>query len=117
MSLITSAEHAYAIAIADIKKAAKVIQLGVLPTLEKLHADAPLIEGITQVVSPQAANIERVGDALLGTAIKALEDASTAAGSGGLNITLDAALVSDIRSIIAAVKSQAAPLVAAIPTK
>jgi hypothetical protein len=41
-------------------------------------------------VSPQAANIERAGFAVLGVVIKAIEDAGAAAAANGLNVTLDA---------------------------
>lgn len=41
MSLITSSEHAYAVAIGDIKKSGKVLIGTVLPILTKLQADAP----------------------------------------------------------------------------
>jgi hypothetical protein len=36
--------------------------------------------------------------------IKAIDDAGTAAGASGLNVSLDAQLVADIKSIVAAVK-------------
>jgi len=44
--------------------------------------------------------------------IKAIDDAGTAAGANGLNVTLDAQLVADIKSIASAVKA-AVPAVAA----
>ena len=67
---------------------------------------------MTALVSPRAANIERVGFAVLGVVIKAIEDAGAAAGANGLNVILDAQLVADIKSIASAVKS-AMPAVAA----
>jgi hypothetical protein len=67
------------------------------------------------LVSPQAANIERVGFAVLGVVIKAIDDAGSAAGANGLNVTLDAQLVADIKSIALTVKG-AVP-VAAVPSK
>jgi hypothetical protein len=73
---------------------------------------ASTIEAVTTLVSPQAANIERVGFAVLGVVIKALDDAGTAAGANGLNVSLDAQLVADIKSIAGTVKS-AAPVSAA----
>ena len=75
-------------------------------------AEAPTIEAVTALVSPDAANIERVGFAVLGVVIKALDDAGTAAGANGLNVNLDAQLVADIKSIASTVKS-AAPVTAA----
>lgn len=110
MSLISSLEHAYATAAQAIVNEAKVISSKVLPALQKAEVEAPTIEAITALVSPAAANIERTGFAVLGTVIKAIEDAGTAATAGGLSISLDAALVADIKAIMPAVKS-AAPAV------
>ena len=107
MSLITTLEHAYAVAIGDLKKAGKIIEGAVLPILQAAHAEAPTIEAVTQLVSPQLANLERTGDALLGVVIKAVEDAGAAAGAGGLSVSLDAALVADIKAIIPTVKASA----------
>jgi hypothetical protein len=44
--------------------------------------------------------------------IKAIDDAGTAAGASGLNITLDTQLIADIKSIASAVKG-AVPVAAA----
>jgi len=59
---------------------------------------------VTALVDPQEANIERAGFAVLGVVIKAIEDAGAAAGANGLNVTLDAQLVADIKAIAPAVK-------------
>lgn len=105
--LITDIAHAYSIAVSDLKKAGQFIEGKVLPVLQKLEAEAPTIEAVTALVSPSLANIERVGEALLGAAIKAIEDAATAAASGGLSVSLDAQLVADIKAIIPTVKAAA----------
>ena len=115
MHLLNSVEHALASAASDVVKVAKFVEQSVLPVLKKAQADAPTIEAVTALISPQAANIERVGFAVLGLVIKAIDDAGAVAGSNGLNITLDAALVADIKSIASVVKG-AAP-VAAAPSK
>ena len=52
---------------------------------------------------PQAANTERVGFAVLGVAIKAIDDAGVVASASGLNISLDAQFVADINSIASTV--------------
>ena len=104
--LITDIAHAYSIAVSDLKKAGQFIEGKVLPVLQKLEAEAT-IEGVAALVSPSLANIERVGEALLGAAIKAIEDAATAAASGGLSVSLDAQLVADIKAIIPTVKAAA----------
>ena len=107
MSLILTLEHAYAASISELKKAAKVIQGPVLAVLEAAHAEAPTIEAVTGLVSPQLENLERTGDALLGAAIKAIDDAEAAGEAGGLSISLDSALVADIKAIIPLVKANA----------
>jgi hypothetical protein len=114
-ALLSSIEHTLASAASDVVKVAKFVEQKVLPALKQAQAEAPTIEAVTSLVSPQAANIERVGFAVLGLVIKAIDDAGTAAGANGLNVTLDAQLVADIKSISSAVKS-AAP-VAAAPSK
>jgi hypothetical protein len=48
--------------------------------------------------------------------IKAIDNAGTAVGSNGLNVTLDAQLVADIKSITSVVKG-AVPAVAAAASK
>jgi hypothetical protein len=112
MNLITTVEHAFATAAKDVVAAAKFVQAHVLPVLQKAKADEGTIEAITGLVSPAAVNIERAAFAVLGTIIKAIEDGGQAASAGGLNVQLDANLVADIKSIIPAVRAQAAPLMA-----
>src|SRR5215813_9487972 len=103
-ALLNSIEHALASAASHLIKVAKFVEQSVLAVLKKAQADAPTIEAVTTLVSPQAANIERVGFAVLGLVIKAIDDAGTAAGANGLNVTLDAQLVADIKSIAPVVK-------------
>jgi len=110
MNLITTAEHAFATAAKDLVSAAKFVQSHVLPVLEKAGSQAATIEAITGLVSPAAVNVERVAFAALGSIIKTIQDAGQAAAGGGLNIQLDAALVADIKSIIPAVRNQAAAM-------
>jgi hypothetical protein len=103
-ALISSIEHSLAVAASDTVKAAKFVETSVLPVLKKAQADQSTIEAITSLVSPQAANIERAGFAVLGVIIKALDDANAAAGANGLSVTLDAQLVADVKAIASAVK-------------
>jgi hypothetical protein len=77
--LITSVEHALATAASDVVKVAKFVETAVLPALKTAQANQSTIEAITSLVSPQAANIERAGFAVLGVVIKAIDDAGTAA--------------------------------------
>ena len=111
MSLIKTLGHAFAIVASDAVKAARTIETTVIPALKKANADAPTIEAITSLVSPQAAAIERTAFAVLGKALEANDAAVTAVGAGGLNITLDEALVADLKAIAPALTLQAAAAV------
>ena len=115
--LIVSVEHALATAASDVVKVAKFVETSVLPALKTAQANQSTIESITSLVSPQAANIERAGFAVLGVVINALDAAGAAAGANGLNVTLDAQLVADIKAIAAAVKGAMSPAVTAAPAK
>ncbi len=108
MFLLSTFEHAFATAATDVVKIAKFVESKVLPELRKANASAATLESVTALVSPQAANIERVGFGILGLAIKAIQDAEAAVGAGGVNLTLDASLVADIKSLIPAIQSQSA---------
>jgi len=109
-TIITSVEHAFAAAAKDIVTGAKFVATGILPILQKAQVAAPTIEAITNLVSPAAANIERVAYAGLGVIIKAIDDAGSAATGGGLNVSLDAQLVADIKSLIPTIKAAAQPV-------
>jgi hypothetical protein len=54
-----------AVAASDTVKVAKFVDTKVVQVLKQAQADAPTIEAVTALVSPQAANIERVGFAVL----------------------------------------------------
>jgi len=108
MSLITTVDHAYAAAAKDVVSAATFVQSKVIPALQKANAQAATIEAVTGLVSPAAANVERAAFAVLGAVIKAVEAAGSAVTAGGLNVQLDATLVSDVKAIVPAVKTQAA---------
>ena len=108
MFLLSSLGHAFATAANDVVKVARFVESKVLPELQKASANAATIQAITGLVSPQAANIERIGFGLLGLVIKAVQDADAAGNAGGINLALDAAFIADIKAIIPAVKAQAA---------
>jgi hypothetical protein len=114
-ALITSVEHALAVAAQDVVKTAKFVETSVLPVLKTAQANQSTIESITSLVSPQAANIERAGFAVLGVVINALDAAGAAGAANGLNVTLDAQLVADIKAIASAVKGALG--VTAVPAK
>lgn len=107
MSFIKSLEHAFAVVASDTVKAAKVVETQVVPALKKVNADQTTIEAVTGAVSPQAAAIERTAFAVLGKALAANDAAVIAAGSAGLNVTLDESLVADLKAIATSLKPQA----------
>src|SRR5690242_14194038 len=92
---IQSMEHAFAAAASKLVSVAKFVTNEVLPALKKVQGSEQAVEAVTGLVSPSAANVERVAFAVLGAVIKAMEDAGAAVGAGGISVTLDAALVAD----------------------
>jgi hypothetical protein len=58
-ALITSVEHALAVAASDTVKVAKFVETSVLPVLKSAQANESTIEAVTSLVSPQPANTER----------------------------------------------------------
>lgn len=109
--LFTNVEHVLATAASDVVKAAHFVEDKVLPVLEKAEASAGTVEAVTALVSPQAANIERAAFALLGVVIKALDAAYEATEAGGVNVTLDASLVADVKAVAGALKAAMPSLV------
>ena len=114
-ALITSVEHALAVAASDVVKVARFVETSLLPALKTAKAEESTIEAVTSLVSPQAANIERAAFAVLGVVINALDAAGAAAGANGLNVSLDGQLIADIKATAAAVKG--AVSVTATPAK
>jgi hypothetical protein len=106
-NLITTLEHAYAKAAQDLVIAEKYVTGKILPILKKAATEESTVESITALVDPAAVNIERVAFAVLGLAIKTIDDAGTALGAGALNVPFEAALVADIKAIMASVKGTA----------
>jgi len=80
-ALLNSVEHALATAASDTVKVAKFVETSVLPVLKSAQANASTIEAVTSLVSPQVANIERAGFAVLGVVINAIDAAGAAAGA------------------------------------
>lgn len=107
MSLIKTLGHAFAVVASDAVKAARTIETTVVPALKKANADAPIIEAISGLVSPQAAAIERTAFAVLGKALEAHDAGLAAAGAGGLNLQLDEETIADLKAIAPMLKPQA----------
>lgn len=89
---------------ADVVKAAKYTVTEILPELKKLQADAPIIEGIAALAGPDASHAASVGVNLITWAINVVTAAQNADASKGLSVTLDASLVTAVKSVATAIK-------------
>jgi hypothetical protein len=73
----------------------------------KAEKAEPETEALTALYFPQAVELERGAFALLGVAAQAVADAGNAAEANGVDVTLDAQLVADIKVLIQAVEQYA----------
>jgi hypothetical protein len=101
--------HAFASALHDVH----VGLSWVAREIPKLQADAPTVEAITGLVSPQAATIERAAFAILGDVAAAVNAADQAALANGMDVKLDASTVQSVKNLIADLKPQ---LMIAVPS-
>jgi hypothetical protein len=92
--------HFFATVARDIVKGARAAA-SVMIKIE--HAE-PEIEAISALFFPGAVELERGAFALLGMAAQAVSEAGDTAAQNGLNIALDALLVSDIKSLIKSIE-------------
>ena len=95
--------HFFATVAGDIVKGARAVG----SVLGKVQGAEPVIEGITSVIYPEAVAIERGAFALLGMAAHAVTEAGDAASANGLNLTLDAQMVADIKALLPAFENYA----------
>jgi len=95
--------HFFATVAADIVKGARVVA-SVMIKAEKAEPES---EALTALYFPQAVELERGAFALLGVAAQAVSDAGNAAEANGVNVTLDAQLVADIKVLIQAIEQYA----------
>jgi hypothetical protein len=102
-ALITRVEHALAAAASDTVKVVKFVETSVLPVLKKAQADQSTIESATSLVRPSRRPTSNERDSR-SSAWSSTPSMPLAPGANGLNIALDANLVTDIRSIASAVK-------------
>jgi len=113
MNLITTFEHAYAVAAQDLSKAFRWVESKALPALQKVQASAAAVEAVTAAVDPAAVNIERMAYAALGCVIHALDDAGNV--TAATLVSSVQAIAADFKAIAPAVKAAAAPAVSSIP--
>ena len=95
--------HFFATVAADIVKGARVAA-SVLIKAEKAEPES---EALTALFFPQAVELERGAFALLGVAAQAVTDAGNAAEANGVNVTLDAQVVADVKALIRAIEQYA----------
>lgn len=110
----TSVEHFFASVVADTKKIAQFLvahQAQVAATAETAVA---VVSAINPAVGAVATLTERAGEALLGKAIAAIQDAGNAAAEKGVNLALDLQEVADIKSLIQSIE-QMKPGALAVP--
>jgi hypothetical protein len=94
------------------KKFVAFVKTDLDPALAKIQAEAPVIEAVTRVVCPQAAEIEDSAFYALGIMGQALDGITDATAANGINIKLDTDALAKIKSAVAAVKTlPAAPVV------
>lgn len=88
--------HFFATVAGDIVKGARAVG----SVMVKVGKAEPEVEAITSLFFPQAVALERGAFALLGMAAHVVSETGDAAAANGLNITLDAQLVADIKALI-----------------
>lgn len=92
--------HFFATMSSDIVKGARAVG----GAMAKAGSAEATVEGITALLFPQAVELERGAFALLGMAAQAVSATGAAAGANGINLTLDAQLVADIKALIPAIE-------------
>ena len=95
--------HFFATVAGDIVKGAKAVATVML----QAQKAEPEIEALSSLFFPQAVELERGAFALLGMAAQAVSETGDAVAANGINITLDAQLVADIKALIGAIEKYA----------
>lgn len=95
--------HFFAAVAGDIVKGARAVA----SVMVKVGKAEPEVEAITGLFFPEAVALERGAFALLGMAAHAVSEAGDVAAANGLNITLDAQFVADIKALIPAIEQYA----------
>jgi len=95
----------------DLLDVAKKVKLGLeaaegdaVKVAAFLEQNSTEITALASLAGPGASKVSQVGLALLNTAITAVKGAGDAASQNGLSVSLDAAAVADVKSVIAAIE-------------
>ena len=91
-----STGHAFASLFKDVVTVSKKVVIA----LGSLQNEAPVIESLTSLVSPQAAEVEQIAFGALGELLAAVQATETAAGANGVNVSFDASVVAEVRALI-----------------
>jgi hypothetical protein len=91
-----SAGHAFASLFKDVVTVSKKVVIA----LGSLQNEAPVIESLTSLVSPQAAAVEQIAFGALGELVAAVQSTETAASANGLNVTFDASVITEVKKLI-----------------
>jgi hypothetical protein len=94
---------------ADVVAAAKFTVTNVLPELVKIQANSSTIEAIASLAGPSASQAAIASMALLAWAVKTIQAANAAEIAGGINVTLDASLIANVKSVAALFPAPKAP--------
>ena len=92
-----SAGHAFASLVKDVVTVSKKV----ITALSGLQNEEKLIESLTSLVSPQAAAVEQIAFGALGALVAAVQATETAAAANGINVAFDAAVVAEVKKLIA----------------
>jgi len=94
--------------VASVGKKIKAFASAAGPVLAKIdhtiEANLPVIEGLTKLVSPQAAAIEDAAYNLFGQVVDAAQKGGAAAAQNGLSLSLDKDFVAAIQALIPAIE-------------
>jgi hypothetical protein len=103
--------------VSDLKKAGESVKAFILkiageaPTIvADVVADEQKLAPIIEQFVPGSAAAIALGNSLLDKVAQAVEDAGAAATTNGLMVSLDQAIINDIKAVIAAAKSAAKSL-------
>jgi hypothetical protein len=92
-----SAGHAFASLFKDVVTVSKKV----VSALGSLKNEETVIESLTSLVSPQAAAVEQIAFGALGELVAAVQAVEAASGANGVNVSFDASVVAEVRTLIA----------------
>jgi hypothetical protein len=91
-----NAGHAFA----SLFKEVVVVAKKVGGALQNVKNEAPVIEALTSLVSPQAAAVEQIAFGALGSVISVVHSVEDAATANGVDVRFDAEVVAEIKMLI-----------------